>query len=46
MFKIIGILIILTLILSDIVYSNNYPFYSILILVILVLYYAISPKIR
>jgi hypothetical protein len=35
-----------SVILSDIIYSNNYPIYSIIILAILVTYYVISPKIR
>ncbi len=44
--KISVFIITVTLILSDIIYSNYYPIYSIIILSLLLMYYVISPKIR
>lgn len=44
--KVTFYIIIFFLILSDILYSDNYPIYSIIILILLIAYYVISPKIR
>lgn len=44
--KISIFIILIAFILSDIVYSNYYPIYSIIILSLLLMYYVISPKIR